>query len=121
MLTTTGRELKFVQIVAAKSQPAPYYVRGFEGGLITCTCDGYKHRSKCRHQAIGLAQEQREQEAWEAFQRHEPTLDDPEFDSARALVDSGPEPFDAPGVNWDGATVKAAGRKAYDELFGEAA
>jgi hypothetical protein len=104
MLTTTGRELRFVQIVRSKSQPAPYTVRGFEGGLITCECDGYKHRSKCRHQALGLAQEQREQEAWEAFQRHEPTLDDPEFDSARELlVEAGPEPFDAPGVNWDGA------------------
>jgi hypothetical protein len=114
MLTTTGRELKFVQIVAAKSQPAPYYVRGFEGGLITCTCDGYKHRSKCRHQAIGLAQEQREQEAWQAFQRHEPALDDPTFDEARALVDSGPEPFDAPGVNWDGARDTEAVKAAYD-------
>jgi hypothetical protein len=118
--TTADRAITFIQIVRSKTTSTPHTVRGFAGGLVTCDCDGFKYRSKCSHQAIGTAQQEREDEAWQAFQREEPALADPEFDSARALlVDNGPEPFDAPGVNWDGATVKAAGRKAYDELFGE--
>lgn len=113
MLTTTGRELRFVQIVRSKSQPAPYTVRGFEGGLITCECDGYKHRSKCRHQAIGLAQEQREQVNWDSWLASQGL--DTTHEGPALLVDNGPTDFDS----HDSQAVKAAGRKAMAELYGE--
>jgi hypothetical protein len=115
MLTTTGRELKFIQIVASGSSPARYSVRGFEGGLITCECEGYKHRSKCKHQALGLAQEQAEQVNWDSWLASQGL--DTTHEGPALLVDNGPTDFDA----HDSQAVKAAGRKAMQELFGEAA
>src|SRR4051812_37673992 len=103
MLTTTGRELKFLQIVKSKSGDAPHTVRGFEGGLVTCECEGFKYRSKCSHTAVALRQEQAEQVNWDSWLASQGL--DTTHEGPALLIDNGPTDFDA----HDSQSVKAAG------------
>lgn len=112
MTNTMTRTMVWQQIVPSRSGGTPHNVRHFDDGLTTCDCKGYEYRNKCAHLSIAAAQQEREDKAWQVW------LDSQGLDRTHegpVLVDDGPEPFDGP------SEVRAAGRKAYEDLFGAAA
>jgi hypothetical protein len=93
MNLTDDRPILWNQVVRSKSGGESHVVTKFgasaryAGGFNCTNCKGFDIRGKCSHLAIADAQQAREDAAYAAFKQHEPALSDPEFDSARALLD----------------------------------
>jgi hypothetical protein len=84
--------------VASRSEAGLRHKVNWDGAQPACSHEHYKNGTTCSHiKAVA------------AFRARQ--------DAPAELVDDGPVDFDAP----DTQAVKAAGRNAYDELFGAAA